>query len=150
MKEETHDIRARKEYEAIRGFYVHVMVFVPVMLLLVVLDGLGGSGMWVHWAGLGWGLGLAFHAYALPGGPASHACVRLLERDARWLFGWGEGWALDERGWNVIDAGTPVWIVGQYNFGAPPPWRSLQWLSTGIQLPAPTCALQPDLVTLSK
>ena len=64
MKEETHDIRARKEYEALRGVYVHVMVFVPVMLLLVVLDVLGGSGRWVHWAGLGWGLGLAFHAYA--------------------------------------------------------------------------------------
>ena len=64
MKEEMHDVRARKEYEAIRGFYVHVMVFVPVMLLLVVLDVLGGSGMWVQWVGLGWGLGLAFHAYA--------------------------------------------------------------------------------------
>jgi hypothetical protein len=64
MKEEMHDTRARKEYEAIRGFYVHVMVFVPVMLLLVVLDVLGGSGMWVQWVGLGWGLGLAFHAYA--------------------------------------------------------------------------------------
>ncbi len=38
MTEDLHDIRARQEYEAIRGFYVHVMVFVPVMLLLVVLD----------------------------------------------------------------------------------------------------------------
>jgi hypothetical protein len=64
MKEEMHDTRARKEYEAIRGFYVHVMVFVPVMLLLVVLDVLGGSGTWVNWVGLGWALGLAFHAYA--------------------------------------------------------------------------------------
>ena len=64
MKEDHHDIRARKEYEAIRGFYVHVMVFVPVMLLLVVLDVVGGSGMWAHWVGLGWGLGIAFHAYA--------------------------------------------------------------------------------------
>jgi hypothetical protein len=64
MIESLHDIRARKEYEAIRGFYVHVMVFVLVMLLLVVLDVLGGTGMWVQWVGLGWGAGLAFHAYA--------------------------------------------------------------------------------------
>ncbi|MCU0955585.1 MAG: 2TM domain-containing protein [Hyphomicrobium sp.] len=64
MKESLHDIRARKEYEAIRGFYIHVMVFVPVLLLLLVLDVVGGSGMWVQWVGLGWGLGLAFHAYS--------------------------------------------------------------------------------------
>lgn len=81
--------------------------------------------------------GLAFHEYALPGRPASHGCIRLLERDARWLFDWGDGWVLDERGWKAIDPGTPIWIVGQYDFDAPPPWRSLQWLSAGILLPAP-------------
>ena len=88
--------------------------------------------------------GLAFHEYALPGRPASHACVRLLARDAKWLFDWGEGWVLDERCWEVIDPGTPVWIVGQYDFGAPPPWRSLNWLGEGITLPfaAPTLGHQ--------
>lgn len=29
--------------------------------------------------------GLAFHAYSLPGSPASHGCIRLLDRDAQWL-----------------------------------------------------------------
>lgn len=81
--------------------------------------------------------GLAFHEYTLPGYPASHACVRLLERDARWLFDWGEGWTLDDRGWEVLDPGTPVWIIGHYDFETPPPWRSLQWLSNGITLPVP-------------
>jgi lipoprotein-anchoring transpeptidase ErfK/SrfK len=80
--------------------------------------------------------GLAFHEYALPGYPASHACVRLLERDAKWLFEWGEVWKLDEPGWQVIDSGTPVWIIGQYDFDAPPPWRSLEWLARKITLPA--------------
>lgn len=79
--------------------------------------------------------GLAFHQLELPGRPASHACVRLLERDARWLYEWGEGWVLDERGWNVLDPGTPVLVLGQYNFDEPPPWRSLDWLSTGVELP---------------
>ena len=79
--------------------------------------------------------GLAFHQLELPGRPASHACVRLLERDARWLYEWGEGWVLDERGWNVLVPGTPVLILGQYDFEAPPPWRLLEWLSTGVELP---------------
>jgi hypothetical protein len=34
--------------------------------------------------------GISMHAYALPGRPASHACVRMLDRDARWLYDWGE------------------------------------------------------------
>lgn len=79
--------------------------------------------------------GLAFHQFTLPGRPASHACVRLLERDARWLHNWGEGWVLDDRGWNVLHPGTPVLILGQYDFGAPPPWRSLEWLAAGVELP---------------
>jgi lipoprotein-anchoring transpeptidase ErfK/SrfK len=66
--------------------------------------------------------GLALHRYALPGYPASHGCIRLLERDAIWLYEWGEG-------------GTPLLVVGQYAFGNPPPWRSLTDLARGIDLP---------------
>jgi len=66
--------------------------------------------------------GLALHQYALPGRPASHACIRLLERDARWLYRWGDGWELDERGWEARRSGTPLWIVGQFDFDAPQPW----------------------------
>jgi hypothetical protein len=79
--------------------------------------------------------GLSFHQYGLPGRPASHACVRLLERDARWLFEWGEGWTLDARGWEVLDQGTPVLILGCYGFRTPPPWRSETFLREGIRLP---------------
>jgi hypothetical protein len=34
--------------------------------------------------------GLAMHAYGLPGHPASHGCIRLLENDAIWLHDWAE------------------------------------------------------------
>jgi hypothetical protein len=78
--------------------------------------------------------GLALHSYTLPGYPASHACVRLLERDAMWIYRWGEGWTLDAVG-RVVEHGTPMLIVGQYAFGAPPPWRSLAYLASGIDLP---------------
>lgn len=80
--------------------------------------------------------GLSFHEYALPGRPASHACIRLLERDAKWLFDWGETWTLDDRGWTVLAPGTPVLIVGCHDFSSPPPWRSSEWLSSGIALSA--------------
>jgi hypothetical protein len=78
--------------------------------------------------------GLALHAYALPGYPASHACIRLLARDAIWIYEWGEGWALGQRG-QAVERGTPLLIVGQYAFDAPPSWRSLEHLARGIELP---------------
>jgi lipoprotein-anchoring transpeptidase ErfK/SrfK len=80
--------------------------------------------------------GLAFHANPLPGYPASHGCVRLLERDAQWLYEWGQTWLLDPSETRVLTSGTPVFIVGDYDFDAPPPWRSLSWLSTTVELPS--------------
>jgi hypothetical protein len=84
--------------------------------------------------------GLALHHYALPGYPASHACVRLLERDAIWMYDWGKGWTLDRRG-EIVQQGTPLIINGHYAFGAPPPWRSLERLAEGINLPEPSVPL---------
>ena len=78
--------------------------------------------------------GLAFHEYALPGVPASHGCIRLLERDAVWLYGWGEQWRANAD-WKPEVTGTPVLVVGAYDFGAPPPWRSPQWLGSRVTLP---------------
>jgi hypothetical protein len=79
--------------------------------------------------------GLAFHEYALPGHPASHGCVRLLARDAQWLFEWGDPWVLDRAGQIVVSQGTPVLITGGYDFASSPPWHSLTWLATSIELP---------------
>ena len=79
--------------------------------------------------------GLALHAYSLPGWPASHGCVRLLERDAEWLFYWGDEWVLDASGTRVLEPGTPMFIVGAYDFDAPPPWRSVEWLAHPVELP---------------
>jgi hypothetical protein len=87
--------------------------------------------------------GLSFHQYALPGRPASHACIRLLERDARWLFDWGEQWRLNDRGWTVLEQGTPVLILNCYNFDQPPPWRDTAWVGRGVTLVAnPDTAVQ--------
>jgi hypothetical protein len=79
--------------------------------------------------------GRAFHAYSLPGYPASHACIRLLERDARWLYEWGESWELGTRSGEIRNYGTPVLILGAYRFEEHPPWQSLEWLHQEIPLP---------------
>ena len=78
--------------------------------------------------------GLSLHAYDLPGRPASHGCIRLLERDARWLYAWGEGWTLHENG-DAAERGTPLLILGAYPFGSPPPWRNLAFVQAGVRLP---------------
>jgi hypothetical protein len=68
--------------------------------------------------------GVGFHQYDLPGYPASHSCLRLLEKDAKYLYEWADQWVLvdDE---NVKFKGTPVIIFGSYNFDAPKPWLQL-------------------------
>lgn len=78
--------------------------------------------------------GLAFHEFELPGVPASHACVRLLARDAEWVFNWGVSWTLDSKGQLLTD-GTPVVILGAYAFGSLPPWQAAEYWSKKILLP---------------
>jgi hypothetical protein len=80
--------------------------------------------------------GVSFHLFDLPGYPASHACVRLLLRDAQWLYGWGEQWSLDDSRREFIMPGTPVVILGVYPYGSPPAWLSPDALSTPLALPA--------------
>jgi L,D-transpeptidase-like protein len=69
--------------------------------------------------------GVSFHQFDLPGYPASHACVRLLERDAMWLYEWGEQWTLEADTRRIATPGTPVLIIGTYVYAARPPWVDL-------------------------
>jgi lipoprotein-anchoring transpeptidase ErfK/SrfK len=64
--------------------------------------------------------GIAFHKYSLPGQAASQGCVRMLERDARWLYGWGT-------------KGTPVIVLGCPD-GAKQ-WQDAWFLQSGVVLP---------------
>ena len=78
--------------------------------------------------------GHAFHQYELPGLPASHGCVRLLKRDAQWLYGWGQEWTVDEKGWTATENGTPVLIIGDYPEIETPPWLDRDLLASGFSL----------------
>lgn len=69
--------------------------------------------------------GVSFHQYDLPGYPASHACVRLLEPDAKWIFDWAESWVLADGGRRVEIHGTAVLVFGEFAHGSPGPWTRL-------------------------
>jgi len=69
-------------------------------------------------------LGVGFHEYELPGYPASHSCLRLLEKDAKYLYKWADEWILKDAE-NVKVKGTPVVVFGSYPFGEPKPWYQL-------------------------
>ncbi|WP_344825839.1 L,D-transpeptidase [Rurimicrobium arvi] len=68
--------------------------------------------------------GVGFHQYDLPGYPASHSCMRLLEEQARFLYGWADQWKLSASD-QLLEKGTPVIIYGAYPFGQPRPWFAL-------------------------
>jgi hypothetical protein len=69
--------------------------------------------------------GIGMHQFVMPGYPASHSCIRLLEGDAIFIFHWADQWKLSENGTQILRHGTPVIIFGSYAFGDTPPWRKL-------------------------
>ena len=80
--------------------------------------------------------GISFHQFDLPGYAASHACVRLLQRDAQWIYAWGDQWTLSADRRTVEVPGTPVLIIGAFGHGETPPWTSLASLAAPLELPA--------------
>ncbi|GHA35458.1 hypothetical protein GCM10007103_16300 [Salinimicrobium marinum] len=70
--------------------------------------------------------GVGVHQYSMPGYPASHACVRLLEEDARFIYDWAEQWQLNSNGQVIVENGTPFMVFGEYDYEQPsPPWLRL-------------------------
>ena len=57
---------AKKRVEAKIGFYMHLTVYVAVILLLMVINFLSSPGaIWFHWPMLGWGIAVVLHAFAV-------------------------------------------------------------------------------------
>lgn len=68
--------------------------------------------------------GVGWHQYAMPGYPASHSCLRLFEKDARYLYDWADQWI--QKNETTLEAqGTPVIVFGNYPFGGAKPWHAL-------------------------
>ena len=49
--------------KAINGFYTHFSIFLAVIAGLAIINLIEGAHFWVQWVVLGWGAGIAFHAY---------------------------------------------------------------------------------------
>jgi hypothetical protein len=69
--------------------------------------------------------GISFHQFDLPGYPASHGCVRLLEEDAKWIYDWADQWTLSRIDHSILAFGTPVVIFGDYKYGETPLWKRI-------------------------
>ncbi|WP_312390082.1 L,D-transpeptidase [Chryseobacterium sp.] len=69
--------------------------------------------------------GIGWHQYDLPGYPASHSCLRLLMKDAKWLYGYADTWVLNPGGATTKAKGTAVLVYGDYKWGKRKPWRNL-------------------------
>ncbi len=69
--------------------------------------------------------GVGVHQYALPGYPASHACVRLYMDDAQYIYDWATQWELTPNGRSVHKNGTPFMVFGAYDYNSPAPWFQL-------------------------
>lgn len=57
--------RARAQLAAIKGFYVHLAIFVLVNALLVAINVTAGAPWWAQYPLLGWGAGVLGHALAV-------------------------------------------------------------------------------------
>jgi 2TM domain len=55
--------RARKQVEEIKGFYVHLTVYILVMAGLIYINlRYSPQYLWFFWTLVSWGIGLLFHA----------------------------------------------------------------------------------------
>ena len=72
IKEQKY-IRAKKKVKSIKGFYIHLMVYLIVNGFLILSQSLSGGGWEVFWewqsysTAIFWGIGLAFHAFGVFG-----------------------------------------------------------------------------------
>ena len=95
-------------------------------------------------------LGVGFHQYEMPGYPASHSCLRLSEKDAKYLYSWADQWTIKGTD-NILAQGTPVVVFGSYPFGNSRPWFALSQNTNALNISAPdletvTTPYLPDIM----
>ena len=56
-------LAAKAHVAALKGFYIHLIVFVAVILGLGLADYASGGSWWVQWPLIGWGIGILGHAF---------------------------------------------------------------------------------------
>ena len=68
MDEHQKAVKAMQQVEAMTGFYIHLAIFILVMILMFVVNRTVTPELWwVQWPLLGWGLGVVLHGVAVFG-----------------------------------------------------------------------------------
>jgi hypothetical protein len=58
--------RARERVEELKGFYIHLAIYVVINVGLYVIDFAQGDGLqWAYWVTIGWGIGILVHLVSL-------------------------------------------------------------------------------------
>lgn len=65
MDDLFENLMKRERDRAINGFYTHFIVFLAVIAGLALVNLVTGDRFWIQWVVLGWGLGIAFHAFMI-------------------------------------------------------------------------------------
>ncbi|MCG2792960.1 MAG: L,D-transpeptidase [Weeksellaceae bacterium] len=96
--------------------------------------------------------GIGWHQYAMPGYPASHSCMRMLEEDAQWMYTWVDTWILSKGGKTERAKGTPLLVYGDYPWGKRRPWKKLLDAPEANNIPEEEMnqILEPYLPTILK
>jgi hypothetical protein len=59
--------RAKRRVAALKGFYIHLLVFALALAGLFLINLLSGGPWWVLWVLIGWGIGVIAHALTVFG-----------------------------------------------------------------------------------
>ncbi|HET8521620.1 MAG TPA: 2TM domain-containing protein [Thermomicrobiales bacterium] len=66
MDEESRYREAKKRVDELKGFYIHLGVFVAVNLGLFLINlATNRDNWWFYWPMLGWGIAIIIHAFTL-------------------------------------------------------------------------------------
>ena len=57
--------RAKKRVEDLKGYYIHITMYLFVNLGLFLIDAIQGNGWWFYWVSIGWGIGVLGHSLAM-------------------------------------------------------------------------------------
>jgi hypothetical protein len=68
MDDQLRYRRASERIAAMKGFYIHALVFILVVSGLAILNFAQGKPYWVLWVLLGWGAGVTLHGALVFGG----------------------------------------------------------------------------------
>jgi 2TM domain len=65
MTDRAQVLKAHERLAALKGFYIHLLVFTLVVAGLFVINAASTDDWWAQWVLFGWGVGILAHAIAV-------------------------------------------------------------------------------------